>query len=234
MEPENLSLVALTPAEMPVAQTALVEWCTRKIAHHEAEVADLRANHEIAKRNRWGSRGALERTIKREEERIAYYGRIKAALDAGYLIIPNFPIDAFAVRVKEGSKPRWMRSNWRSNDLVDAKPTRALPAGSGEYVDDQKVVEEHAHTYPDGKTKTWLTTNEFDREIDFPLVGIKPVILEAAERALAARIFDRIGVVQQRRKEDPILVGQIERKNGRYGVKTVTFFIAWWLNTEDL
>jgi len=233
MEPENMSLVALSPAELPVAQSALVEWCDRKITHLTEIVADLAKNLEIATRNRWGSRQALERTIHREELKRTYYQKIKAALSEGYLIIPNFPVSAFAVRVKEGSKPRWKSAEWRTNELVDAKP-QELPANTGEYVDDQKVVKDHSYEKSDGMMHRHMTSNEYDREIDFPLVGIKPMILEAAERAMALRIFDSIGVVQQRKKEDPILVGQIHRKNGRYGTKTVTFFIAWWLNSEEL
>lgn len=234
MEPENMSLVALSPSEMPVVQTALVEWCGNKLAAIGDILTDLRKNLEIATRNRWGSRQSLDRAIKREEKREDYYGKVKAAIQAGYLIIPNFPVSALAVRVKDGSKPRWMTGEWRTNRLVDAQPQQ-LRAGEGHYVDDQKVVENQSWIDESNKTHRRFTANEYDEEIDFPLVDVKPVILEAAERAMALRIFDRIGVVQQRPKEDPILVGQIEGKFSQKGAThTVTFFLAWWLNVDNL
>lgn len=227
------TLVALSPSDMPAAQTALVAWCDRKIEQVQGIVADLKHNFAIATKNRWSPRHTLAKAITREEQRIAFYGKIKAAVEAGYLIIPNFPVDAFAVRVREGSKPRWMQGEWRTNRLVDAQP-QALPAGEGHYVDDQKVVEDHSHTDPNGKAHRHLTTNAYDEDIDFPLVDVKPVILQAAERAMALRIFDSIGVVRERKKEDPILVGTVYDHSGRDKQKRVTFFLAWWLDLESL
>jgi hypothetical protein len=69
-------------------------------------------------------------------------------------------------------------------------------------------------------------------EPDFPFALVKPAVLDATQRAMALKVFDTIGVVQNDSGRDPIMVGQLldPRGNGRL----VTFFIAWWLDTSTL
>lgn len=67
---------------------------------------------------------------------------------------------------------------------------------------------------------------------DFPFLAVKPAVLAATQNAMALRVFDEIGTVQNSAGRDPIIVGRLldPRGNGRVS----TFFIAWWLNTADL
>lgn len=54
--------------------------------------------------------------------------------------------------------------------------------------------------------------------------------------AMAKKIFDRIGIVprtQQRLRGDPIVLGQITRKEG-YQTKTASFLIAWYVDARTL
>ena len=244
---ENTTLVALSPADMPSAQASIVEFCDKKMMELQAIVDDLRQNLAIAKRNRWGSRKSLESTINREQKRVIYYSKMKAAVTEGYLIVPNFPVNAFAVRVSEGS-PRWKSDTHISNDLRDTKPALALPPGEGRYVDDQMVLTDNRWETTDEKgrqvTHGNVVASGFDEDIDLPLTAVKPQILESIERALALKIFDRVGLVAERRRgpisvrKDPIVVGQLidpsERWPDSYGAKVVTFFIAWWLDLSSL
>lgn len=241
---ESTTLVALTPAEMPAAQTALVGWCEQKIAQVTTIVADLKHNFEIATKNRWSPRHSLAKAIAREEKRIDYYGKIKAAVEAGYLIIPNFPVDAFAVRVRP-EEARKKTATHISAALTDVTPA-LLAAGEGEYVDDKRPVIDGRYEEPHPKpnyqgqtiTRGEVTVKEYDEDIDMPLMTVKPVVLQAVERAMALKIFDSLGIVQQR-KADPIIVGTINDPREKWdhrssSAKRVTFFVAWWLDLDTL
>lgn len=235
MEPENLSLVALTPAELPAAQSAIIEWCDRKIESLTAAVNDLDKNIEIAKRNLWRCQG-LQNAVNRDRRRIQFYEKIGAALQAGYLIIPNFPIDAFAVRVQR-QKPPAIEHGYLNDRLRNAAP-ELLPIGEGRYVDDLQAYRDKPTQEPDhqGKPETrhHFTPTDYYEEWDFPFALVKPTVLTAVERAMALKIFDQVGVVRER-KSDPIIVGQlIDPRSTRYNQRRVTFFVAWWLNTSDL
>jgi hypothetical protein len=60
----------------------------------------------------------------------------------------------------------------------------------------------------------------------------KPEIMNATAAAMRMKIFDQIGVMPHtRKKEDPVIIGQIIRKVG-YTKHTVSFMIAWHLNTN--
>ncbi|HYM25515.1 MAG TPA: hypothetical protein VEU08_19990 [Vicinamibacterales bacterium] len=230
MPPDDLTLVALTPADMAPAQADLVAWCDRKIAAVKAERDDIETNLELATEHGWKHK-SVAASLARAEKRILYYEKMKAAVAAGYLIVPNFPIDVFAVRVARPKQPEQVRdSTW------GGFPAKAelLPVGVGRYVDDMVFHRDESHVETvDGKerlVKRYVTT-DYD-EVDFPVVAVKPAILKATQRAMALRIFDQIGTVQNRTGRDPIVVGRLldPRGNGR----CATFFIAWWLDTASL
>jgi hypothetical protein len=245
---ENETLIALAPADMPSAQASIVEFCDKKMMELQAVVTDLEQNLVIAKRNRWGSRKSLETTIRREQKRVVYYSKMKAAVQAGYLIVPNFPINTFAVRVSADS-PRWKSDSYISNALRDAKPELALPPGEGRYVDDQHSLTDNRWQAADPKdpnktvTRGSVVVDGYD-DVDLPLAAVKPMVLSAIEQAMKSKIFDRIGLVGERQrgqlsvKRDPIVVGQIidprETSPDWRGAKVVTFFIAWWLDLKSL
>lgn len=230
--PEEIDqqLVALTPADMGPAQASLVDWCGRKVAAVQAELTDLDANLAIAAEA--GVKcGAFLAAARRARQRVTYYEKIQQALQAGYLIVPNMPVDVFAVRVNRSKQPESVKDH---SAHFPATP-QLLPAGEGRYVDE--ALTHTVETY-EGKdwqdkpvTKERYHSADYD-QIDFPVTLVKPVVLAAAQRALADKLFDQLGVVQNNAGQDPIIVGQLidPRGNGR----RCTFFIAWWLNTRDL
>lgn len=230
---QDLALVALTPAEMPEQQRALAEWCARKIDAVQRELGHWRALEEEAVSGGF-KHATYTAHARRTEKRISYYEKIKAAIEAGYLIVPNMPVRLFAVRV-DRETPRRIENDYRWGRTFDAR-AEALPAGTGRYVDDRlpvysrKVKTQKSDGTED--TRTLYFADEYNEDIDFPLRGVHPRVLEASGRAMALKLFDELGVVQNDIGRDPIVVGRLLDPRGQN--RRVTFFIAWWLNTRDL
>lgn len=228
---EELTLVALTPADMVPAQAELSAWCVRKLAAVTTELADLETNLELATQHGW-KHASVEASLNRAAKRVTYYEKMKAAIDAGYLIVPNFPIDVFAVRVARRKQPEKVYdNNWASNFAANQQ---LLPAGEGRYVDNTVRLRNESHTaVVDGKEKhvRRYVSASYDA-VDFPVLAVKPAILSTTQRAMALKIFDQMGTVTNQSGRDPIVVGQLldPRGNGR----RVTFFVAWWLDTASL
>jgi len=222
--------VALTPAEMGPAQTALAEWCTRKIAALQTDLADLDANLAIVAEA--GVKcGAFVVAARQARQRVTYYEKIRAAVDAGFLIVPNMPVDVFAVRVNRSKQP----TTTKEYSAHFAATPQLLPAGEGRYVDDglTHTVEQYQGKDYNGKeiTKERYHSADYD-QLDFPVTLVKPVVLAAVQRALADKLFDQLGIVQNTARQDPIVVGQFLDPRGRG--RRVTFFVAWWLDTASL
>lgn len=229
-EADNLALVALTPADMPEQQAKLAAWCDRKIANLERELGHWTALMEEAAAGGF-KHASYSNGANRTTKRITYYEKIKAAVEGGYLIVPNMPTTTFAVRVKRAKPPR-------KEHGYDGIPAAAelLPAGEGRYVDDTVFTESETYPAKDyaGKDveRTRYFSTDFDDEVDFPLQGVMPIVLRATRRAMALKLFDQLGVVRNDGGRDPIVVGQLLDPAGNR--KLTTFFIAWWLNTATL
>lgn len=230
----DLTLVALTPADMATAQADLLTWCDAKVVAVRQELADLETNLELATEHGW-KRESVVASLKRCEKRVLYYQKMKAAVEAGYLIVPNFPIDVFAVRVKRTKPPATVHdSKWGG---LNANP-ELLPAGEGRYVDDKVSYRDESTTTQNEKGHQIhhgrYVVDDFV-EVGFPVVAVKPQILSATTRAMALRIFDEVGTVQNQVGRDPIVVGRILDPRGtRHTRRCVTFFVAWWLDTASL
>jgi hypothetical protein len=231
MSANDTTIVALSPTDMATAQADLVAWCVRKVADVRAELSDLETNLEIATERGWKYQ-TVAASITRTQRRVIYYEKIKAAVEAGYLIVPNFPIDVFAVRVKRARQPEHVTdSRWSGQFTADAQ---LLPAGEGRYVDDRVEYRDESHVaMVNGKeqhVRRYVTTDYAD--VDFPVTLVKPAVLGATARAMALRVFDEMGTVTNRSGRDPIVVGRLRdpRGNGR----CCTFFIAWWLDAATL
>ena len=234
------TIVALTPAEMPAAQAALLDWTARQIALLKDEQKDLEEHRQIAKANGW-KLTAVERRLLMAKRRIVYYEKMRAAVEAGYLLVPNMPVDVFAVRVNRATPPRALvGTNWAPPN-ARVQP-HVLPAGEGRYVDGVPSLKHDSMTVTgqDGKTRTehqWIT-DAYD-EVDFPIKAVKPIVLDATARAMGLKVFDQLGVVRDNgvnrtwgRSGDPIVVGQLIDPRGQG--RGTTFFVAWWLDTSTL
>lgn len=229
---DHLALVALTPGDMPTQQRALSAWCDRKIALVERELATFVALQDEAIIGGF-KHASYTNGVNRTAKRVEYYRKIKAAVDAGYLIVPNMPTRTFAVRVKR-AKPKRVEGHYRSS-VHDARPD-LLPAGEGRYVDGTTFTESEESTeLRDGKPveRVRYFSSAFDEDVDFPLRGVLPEVLRATSKAMALRLFDQLAIVRNDGGgRDPIVVGQLLDPRGNR--RLTTFFVAWWLNTADL
>jgi hypothetical protein len=197
----------------------------------KTELSDAETNLELATEHGW-QHASVATVLRRTEKRVLYYEKIKAAVEAGYVIVPNFPIDVFAVRVNRTRQPEKVHdSKWQG---FPAHP-QLLPAGVGGYVDDrvQYRDESYVEKLPEGKEKhiKRYVTDDYDA-VDFPVTVVKPAVLQATQRAMALRLFDQLGMVSNQSAGDPIVVGQLLDPRGRQ--RRVTFFVAWWLDTVSL
>lgn len=227
-------LVALSPTDLAPVQSALTTWCARKCQALRLELTDLEEHMLIAVSNGWKLRG-LQASIRRTEQRIVYYEKMQAAVAAGYLMVPNFPITVLAVRVERGS-PREVVASSEWSRAFDTVP-ELLPAGEGRYVDERMPHRDESFERKNEKGE--LTTvrryvaSDYDAP-DFPFRAVKPAVLSVTQRAMAQRIFDRIGMVQNApgTGRDPIMVGQLLDPRGHD--RRATFFLAWWLDLASL
>ena len=234
--PDPIVAVALTPGEIPTEQRRLIAWCHAKIHALNVERSDFLDNALIAREHKW-QYASLEAAAQRARNRMIYYEKLAAALEAGYLIVPNFDVDVMAVRVRETRKKPYPHSdtgNWVN--LPDVSHDAHLPVGDGKYVDERAFTQTTWETRKksDGTTEQVrrVTASGLDPTVDFPVLAVKPRIMDATARAMALKVFDDIGVVTGR-KRDPVVVGRIfQPGRGRWGI--VSFFIAWWVDSKAL
>lgn len=236
IEPEDLQLTAVLPQEMITAQAQLLTWCGKKVAAVEYDVRELALAVEQAKRNGWGS-SALVRHHGIAMKKLEYYVKLQAAVQAGYYIVPNFPITYFAVRtdkkkpVKMLTTDRWFRRGSKE------QLTHDMPLGEGEYKNPDPVIHQSGFVNTE-ETERNYWAEDWQDEIEFPISMAKPLIMEVTAQAMAMKIFDRFGIMPAVVKnEDPLIIGQIVmRSRGSYGhrEKIVSFMIAWHLNTNVL
>lgn len=221
---EDIALTATLPSEMVESQQQLIRWCEMKVAICQQEVNELWDAAERAKKMKWKFKPLLSLHAG-AVKKLLYYDKVRAALVEGYYIVPNFPIQMFAVRTNRDKPVRMYEwKNWGDKQ----QDAQQLPVGDGVYQNPFPIVERHTK---DGENdNSWSYASEWD-EMEFPITMAKPHIMDVTSRAMAQKIFDRIGVMPPTKKEDPVIIGQIFRKHG--GVeKIVSFMIAWHLDTR--
>lgn len=235
----DLQLSATLPQDMVVAQQELIKWCDKKMRWLYNESSELKENINIAAKNKWKTE-ALKKAHARALGQVRFYRKIKLALEAGYTIIPNFPVELFAVRTDKGSPTQMITwsETWRDDGYVQYPVP--LDEGEGEYRNSNPIVEGREFPTSDGKSSKYRRRATDWQDVAFPITMAKPVIMEATSDAMKLKLFDRLGVSvaaqNQRvsRKSDPVILGQIVCKLSGGLEKVVTFIIAWHLNTRDL
>lgn len=233
-EDGNIAVTALVPGDMQVCQSALIQWVERKIAALETDAAELNGAlvHALAKK--WKS-AVFKRHAALAEKRVAFYKKMLMALEHGYVIVPNFPVQMFLIRTNRESPLKMVHDSDWGQDLKQS--AQVLPAGEGGYenpfpiVDKFKIPDPQTNR-PDKTTVRHLAT-EWD-EIEFPVSMAKPEIMEAVTRTMALHCFDQIGILPKARKEDPLIIGQLIDPREKWGNKVVSFMIAWHLDTRVL
>lgn len=236
--PMDFTVVATSPEGMQAAQKSLILWAARKIQALKQEIAEAREQADLCVKNKWKP-SAWRAQVAKGEKRAEFYRKIKAALEAGYYIVPPFPIDVFAIRTAR-HYPTPLRQRHPNNH---DQRSEALPIGDGRYVDPRPVIQSSTgYDYPkEGPPKAVLEYYASNwKEVDFPFKLAKAEIRRETDKALASGIFDEVGVLPRTRAPDPIVCGRIldpthtsYRYSGEHR-RGVTFFIAWWLDTKTL
>lgn len=233
-EVKDLELTAVIPSEMVASQQQLIAWCEKKIVFTRGEASELEEAVNHAKKSKWKS-SALQTQHNRAVRRVEYYEKIKGALEAGFYIVPNFPIEIFAIRKGLHRKPTGKstaNSQWGLSS--HRQEFQELPAGEGVYRNPFPLVITEERKKTDGNTYFTRYPAEWD-QFEFPINMAKPQIMSVTQTALTMKLFDRVGVMPsvRKKKEDPVIIGQIVHKNG-LSEKIVSFMIAWHLNTNVL
>lgn len=240
-ETKSVHLVARSPQEMAAAQEDLGAWLTAKVASVDQEVAELKAATETAMQNGW-QHEALAKQLSKARQQHVYYMKLLQAVKSGYCIIPNFPIDVFAIRVTR-SKPSALAASTKhswgdpANLIADEQP-QILPVGEGRYVSPSQTVKRW-NDPPQKDEKGNETIKRFAKPIDFaditfPLIAAQAEVMNATSQAMALQLFDAIGICPQSQpKGDPMIIGQIFLSRNRLN-RTASFIIAWHLDLRTL
>ncbi len=236
-EPMDFTVIAHSPKEMERAQRSLILWAARKIQAIKQDIAETETELQQAVERKWNASG-WRRELSKKQNCAEFYRKIKMALEAGYYIVPPFPMDVFAIRTNK-ALPKRMDSQHRDNH--DQLP-QALPIGEGRYVDPKP----ERWSYPNREKKsdgtfrdlTYYYAHDF-KDAGFPFKLAKAEIRAATDAALALKVFDQVGVLPRVRAPDPIVCGQILYPNIKLyrhyeHNKAITFFVTWWLDTKTL
>ena len=228
------AIIAVNPQQMQEAQATTKAWIDVKLQAAEAAVDEADTVLDLLIKRRMNT-SAAKSILNRSVKVARYYEKVKAALAAGYYIIPPFPIQLFAIRTDRINVAP--RRGERSYTLAsDEAPPPSLAVGLGRYVNPSvgrvHVDNEQRPTSDPDKTRTVAIYENSDwrDELDMPVRALKPQILTEVGRALELKIFDALGIAPAYRAADPIIAGQIIDLKG----KPLTFFVAWWLDESDL
>jgi hypothetical protein len=239
----DLVVIASDPKELAEGQHALVAKVRQKLAElgpevEQAEAALLAADEANIET------GALKRILNKHRDRGRYLEKVALALEAGYLIVPNFPGDTVAIRVKQDRRPRLAPNKGLYKHTANASPETGdlLPAGEGHYVDPNPIQEVSKLPPPEpGKTQQWLATPvEFDEQFALPVEFLKPTVIQRTGKCMARKIFDEVAIAPASgwRGGDPMVLGRIllhrRRWAGDSSVRMLTFLVAWFQDTSEI
>lgn len=226
------AIIALNPQQMQEAQVKTTSWVDAKLESAKADHDTADEIYDSMMRASL-SPASAKRQMQKAAARVRFYEKVKAALAAGYVIIPPFGFDIFAIRTDRNAPV----ANKGDSAWAGKESARPLSVGAGVWRDPEplryKIGTEQKPTY-DGKSTREVAiyeTQEWRDEIDLPVIAQKPQIIDAVGRALHEKIFDALGIAPATRAPDPIIAGEIRRPDGR---GSLTFMVAWWLDEADL
>lgn len=240
IDAHDLRLVALHPGQLEACQQQLIAWAQAKVQSETERCRELKQNFEAARVA--GIRTELIlKHLNIATKRAMFFSKVGEAVKAGYYIVPNMPMDVFAVR-RKGNAPEVTRTNrgsWRP-DLPSIEP-QLLPSNEGDYENPRLAEQYKDGTYKDDKGEDHpfrqTISDGFRDEIDFPFALAKPEVLTATQQALALKIFDELGVMpaRQERRSDPMVIGRIRNPGRRHDRdRDLSFLIAWFLDTDRI
>lgn len=260
--PPDPHLVALNPAQMEAARGDMKSWLEQKLAVIERDIVEANAALNEARKNGWATQ-ALTSARNRAVDDETFYNKILIAVEAGHTVIPEFPVEVFAIRRHAEEKPYSItyQGAVAASATGSAQPseTDCAPAGAGHYRNPQpwtssSTRENKAPGAQERGEPRWYTTVYRGSgpvgPIPFPAMVARSPIMRATAAAMKDKVFDQIGVchpviadvatatrrteARARRAGDPLVIGQILHKKVGSQQKCVSFIIAWYLNLDEL
>lgn len=237
----DMVVIAKSASEMEVAQKSLVGWVDNRITGLLQELTEAETNLELAKKSKWRT-APWKKAVDDVNGRVVYYEKMKEALLAGYVIIPDLPAGLIAVRTTEKQPAHKTHKAGYSNMFLPSAKTDSPPVGEGAYVSPEINYDRGSDTTTENDrkvTRHWAMAESF-QGVDFPMTLVKPQILEETNRAMALNVFDEIGILpagltrrQMLKGVDPIVLGRIVRTEGKQRI-ACAFLITWWISTATL
>lgn len=244
-EPKHLIAVASNREQMQVAQQQLTGWVSARIAALRDERAEVQSSLDAAREHKWNTSG-FQRIVTKLGRQIEFYEKVEAAIELGYVIVPNFEdVDVFAIRTCKTKPDRNFTSQheMHGRDRPNDQQSECPALGEGEFVNATAVYEqEKVFSKNDEKGKPIYLETAYATEhgmIEFPFRLVKPEILDTTKKAMRTLCFDEIGCLpgrKRRRRGDPMILGLIHLPDKKHGqrAKTVTFLITWFVDTRML
>ena len=239
----DMTLIARDPAQLQFVQRRLITWCDAKIDETVRVITELETQIEHHRSHKWNF-SALRSALKREKERDLFYTKVRAALDAGFYIVPNFPCSIFAIRTQHEAAGE-ASSQWGQRSAMNSlpqQPADVLEIGDGDYENpDPKGTVRYVDTSDPKKTTHHAMVTGY-KPIDFPFAFAKPEVLTATQQAMALKIFDELAVLPGKTKKvDPMIIGRIIRPwqrskwdSDQNMQRHLSFLVVWWLDTVSI
>lgn len=184
---QEIVVIANNAVEMKSAQVSLIGYFQNKLDQLNVDLSEADQNIEIAKKRKW--KVLPFQNLKRKFEKdFSFYEKIKAALDAGYVIIPNLnEVDVFAIRTTRKNPKGNVSSGGASYVQPPMEQESNTPSlGDGRYVNANTINEQWTkeEKLSNGAVfkKQMMTAIEFD-DVNFPFKFVKPEIMERTAEA---------------------------------------------------
>lgn len=230
-------LVALSQGDLEGAHSQMLTWMRARLAESREELRAAEYNHEEAKRFRWNAK-PFDRRAAKLRRQIAFYSKIEAALLAGFVLVPNFDMEVFAIRTRANTPlgSATTRARW-ANFTQEAQ---LLPPGEGEYRNPNPLTGQETWKEDDGKggkIDRWRSWTEGWAEFAYPMTIARPELVTRTGEVLALKLFDEVGIANNTRRYvsrrgDPILLGHF--RNPVKGKQGATFFLGWYFDPRAL
>ena len=229
----NMVVLGRDKEEIAEGQGQLLQWFEAKVLELKGTVSDAEGNLATAEKNTW-KLDPFKRQLRKARKELIFFEKGTEAIRAGYWLVPNFPLEIFAVRTsKKNPPPGWKRFEFDTRVASDGSAV-----GEGKYVSPEPYLHTKNDKYQgkDGNTynRTLYAADGHDEAPLFPFSLVKPEVLTATSVAKAKMIFDELGTMRQDVKgRDPVIAGRISMREGALA-KTLTFLICWFIDSKAL
>ena len=134
---EDVVVLARNPSEVQEAQGHLLAWADRKLEIERLAVTEAEQNLEQSKKLKIRTQ-AWSYQVTHARGRVIFYEKLRAAIEAGYYIVPNFPVQLIAVRTDKKKLRRFTaHGTTHAPDVKSELP----PVGEGRYVAAQPITD---------------------------------------------------------------------------------------------